>query len=213
MTRLAALLLLLPACVVHYKIGDETTTCPSGQVMCGDQCSDSCPDTETSVDTNNEDSEQDTPTTTDTCDGECPPPCSCDPLLEICTDDTCACRPSLTRCGATCVDLRRDPAHCGECDNSCDGGVCQNSACREACAGDLSDCDGACVEIKQDSLHCGDCATVCAPDEVCLAGTCRSYTAADDCDACPCDACDGLPCCPSRWLDAPVCVPDECGGD
>jgi hypothetical protein len=200
---LAALLLLHPACVVHYTIGDATdttaatpeATCPDGQP---------CEPTSTSTNTS---TDHDTQQTT-------APPCDCDPALERCTDASCTCRPGLTLCDATCVDLRADPAHCGDCERGCDGGVCQTSACREACSGDLTDCDGACVALKTDSLHCGNCATLCAPDEVCLAGTCRPYQPADDCDACPCPACgDGQTCCPSSFLAAPVCVAGPCGGD
>lgn len=232
--RLALILALLPACVVHYLVG----TCPEGQIECGARCAATCttcpegqqpcgaacvPEAadchETSDESDDSNDESDDPTTTqgdhgDPSTGDPDPCAACDPLLEQCSDAACTCRPGLTRCGATCVDLRTDPDHCDECDRSCNGGVCQAGTCREGCAGDLTDCAGACVEIKQDSLHCGDCATLCAPDEVCLAGTCRAYTPADDCDACPCPACgDGQACCPSSYLDAPVCVADDCGGD
>ncbi len=208
MTRsLVALLLLLPACVVHYTIGETTgeaaTTCPEGQPCepTGD------PDTNNNNNTTTEH-------TADTQQQTTADPCACDPALEVCTDASCACRPGLTRCDATCVDLRADPAHCGDCKRSCDGGVCQSSVCREACSGDLTDCDGACVAIKTDSLHCGNCATLCAPDEVCLAGTCRPYQPADDCDTCPCPGCgDGQTCCTASFLAAPVCVVGPCGGD
>lgn len=234
--RLAALLALLPACVVHYLVGtcpegqvecdgrcaaDCPLTCPEGQEPCGPKCVPDASDCDETHDTDDTKADDTTPTTgdantdnSDTCDTKCgDDPCAaCDPQLELCADDACACRPGLTRCGDDCVDLRTDPAHCGECGLDCKTGVCQAEVCREACAGDLSNCDGACVELKQDSLHCGDCATLCPADEVCLAATCHAYTPADDCTDCPCPACDGQTCCPSNYLGAPVCIADKCGG-
>lgn len=232
---LAAILLLLPACVVHYLVGtcpegqiecdgrcaDRCQTCPEGQVQCGPDCVPDDADCDltggdSGAGDDNTGDQGETHLDAETCgDIKCgDDPCAaCDPQREQCADATCTCRPGLTRCGDTCVDLRSDPNHCGDCEMSCKGGVCQAAVCREACAGDLADCDGACVELKQDSLHCGDCATLCAADEVCLAATCHAYTPADDCDACPCPACgDGETCCPSNFLGAPVCIADSCGG-
>ena len=48
----------------------------------------------------------------------------------------CACANGLTRCGDACVDLSRDLANCGACDNACTAGpdvaklVCRQGACR-----------------------------------------------------------------------------------
>lgn len=210
MTLRPVALLALAGCVVQYTIGPadtDTTTCPEGQAPC---------------------TTGDPPTTTAPCgDGlvacgdQCTTPaacaCDCDPDLEVCADAGCACRPGLTRCGPTCVDLRTDPLHCDACETSCNGGVCQAGTCREGCAGDLADCDGACVQLKTDSLHCGDCATLCAPEEACIAGTCQPYVPAGECDACPCPACDQAEaapvCCPAPFLGAPVCVAGPCTGE
>lgn len=249
--RLAAALLALPACVVHYTVGEggdegDATTCPEGQLPCDGSCApacapcegDACETPTTAAPTGDEltgasgdeqtgDTAGDGGDTAGTCgDGlvACGDTCTapesccdpaCDPALEVCSDAACACRPGLDRCGEACVDTRSDPDHCGGCDKPCGGGVCQNGGCREGCAPDLDACDGACVETSTDSLHCGDCATLCAPDEVCLAGTCRPYAAADGCDACPCPACgDGLPtCCAAPFLDVPVCVAAPCTGE
>jgi hypothetical protein len=172
--------------------GDQDTgapTCGDGQILCDDTC-----------------------LAPEAC--QC---AACDPDRETCEAGACVCRPGLTRCGDACVDLRSDPEHCSDCDDSCNGGVCQSSTCREGCFPEHADCDGACVLTKEDSLHCGDCATLCAADEVCLAGTCRPYALAADCAACPCpSACEGdaaQDCCDSAFLDAPVCVDGPCTGD
>jgi hypothetical protein len=40
------------------------------------------------------------------------------------------CRAALAQCGGECVDLDRDPRHCGACDNACAGGqACVLGAC------------------------------------------------------------------------------------
>lgn len=43
-----------------------------------------------------------------------------------------ACTGKLTRCGADCVDLKKDPAHCGDCSTKCDvagGEKCNGGMC------------------------------------------------------------------------------------
>lgn len=40
------------------------------------------------------------------------------------------CASPTTACGAQCVDLSTDPASCGRCGHSCQGGACQAGACQ-----------------------------------------------------------------------------------
>jgi mannan endo-1,4-beta-mannosidase len=41
------------------------------------------------------------------------------------------CRGGQVKCGGTCVDLQRDPTHCGSCDTTCDADQsCQNGRCQ-----------------------------------------------------------------------------------
>ena len=65
-------------------------------------------------------------------------------------------------CDGTCVDLRDDSQHCGECGQSCGGeSSCDNGIC---CAPGLSNCNGECVDTDEDTEHCGGCGSICASD-------------------------------------------------
>lgn len=131
------------------------------------------------------------------CEGECrdlsgdPEYCGgCDQYLcrgrESCWNGICVCRPELTPCGELgCVDGQSDPANCGDCGVTCDGGTCARGACVEACTGaGLTDCGGACVELDTNPLHCGSCGSACAQDQICLGGGCRDYEPAIGCASC-----------------------------
>ncbi len=39
-------------------------------------------------------------------------------------------------CGASCVDLESDPAHCGACDHDCQGGSCEGGICQAVAIGE-----------------------------------------------------------------------------
>src|SRR5690606_2929901 len=39
------------------------------------------------------------------------------------------CPDSLQLCADRCVDVTRDPLHCGRCANACPTGICQDSEC------------------------------------------------------------------------------------
>ncbi len=40
-----------------------------------------------------------------------------------------SCREGYTQCGLRCIDTTSDPQNCGECDNVCPAGVCENGHC------------------------------------------------------------------------------------
>ena len=87
--------------------------------------------------------------------------------------DSSACNAGLNLCGKECVNLKRDPAHCGACDAACKAGtVCSAGACKLTCQTGLTDCKGMCVNLKTDLVNCGGCANTCKAGQVCSAGTC-----------------------------------------
>lgn len=213
-------LLLGSGCLTEYTVGGANDSgCDDGQVVCGDGCvaaGSSCNDCSVGQ---------------VKCGDACvaPDTCSCDQgcdqEFEACRDGVCVCRPGLTRCGATCVDIRVDANHCGSCDRVCSGAeaLCQASDCVAQCLAPRVACGGACVDISVDSLHCGDCDKLCRFDEVCVASDCRDYSEIDDCVACPCfgqcdefdtaeggDDVNGGECCDSPFIGGPVCVEDGC---
>ena len=59
------------------------------------------------------------------------PPVDSSPAKDTAVDDA-ACGASLTRCGPDCVNLKTDPAHCGDCATRCDvpgGEKCRGGSC------------------------------------------------------------------------------------
>lgn len=93
---------------------------------------------------------------------------------EPCDDVPCA----NTMCGDECVDLRRDPNHCGACDHACaPGRACGWGTC---CAEGFVACEALCLDPRHHPTFCGasgDClgpraGTVCEADEVCAEGVC-----------------------------------------
>ncbi len=101
-----------------------------------------------------------------------------------CVDGVCvgACPPPLLQCQGACVDVRNDPASCGECGRACAPGQrCNAGTCEEVCPpGTLACAQGpglACVNTSIDVLHCGSCTNVCLPGQRCAAGVCESNCA------------------------------------
>lgn len=117
---------------------------------------------------------------------------------------------SGTRCGAVCVDVARDPEHCGGCGRTCvvphawpacEEGGCAIGACEPGwldCDGDPDDgCERAadCTEGARCTTSCGttgtrSCADACAPACTPPPEVCNLVD--DDCDG-ACEA--GLPGC------------------
>lgn len=128
-------------------------------------------------------------------DGRCLPGCAveADCAGNACnvTTHTC-CKAGQTPCSSACVDLDRDPDHCGGCEAACPttrGGraVCNAGECGVACDGGTL-CDGQCVDTLADEQHCGVCGKVCYPPSggtaSCVNGSCQSTCPAgwQDCD-------------------------------
>ncbi|WP_437587283.1 hypothetical protein [Sorangium sp. So ce1000] len=96
--------------------------CGSGQFCRHGVCEEGCPPPQIS------------------CDGECVDPewsdgdCGCGDMCdegEECHDGECDCVAPEVRCGESCVDLRSDGEHCGDCDVWCgDRSVCVDGICQ-----------------------------------------------------------------------------------
>jgi len=95
-------------------------------------------------------------------------------FAELCIDGTCGC-PDERMCGARCVDIARDPEHCGDCATACAlGDVCADGSCcapsgAETCNGADDDCDGTIDEGSATAIGC-------AEGESCVAGSCECPT-------------------------------------
>lgn len=76
--------------------------------------------------------------------------------------------------GVLCVDVARDPAHCGACGQACPSAmVCGGGECVSPCDPSLTLCGSSCTELDQDNDNCGACGHRCAPGSTCSQGVCR----------------------------------------
>ncbi len=132
---------------------------------------------------------------------------------EYCSDGTCRCRPGAISCFSTCVEV--NASRCTACATSCGGLTMCNVAsrtCVSICPTGTTLCSSGagnvCVDKMTSAFHCGDCNKGCNFDQVCAAGSCRSYRPAVGCVACPCSSCDvGEKCCPGLpGQTSPMCV-------
>lgn len=105
--------------------------------------------------------------------------------VDGCSDDggsstPVSCPVGTTDCGGSCVDLQRDPAHCGACHAPCNADqACVAGACSDECPPGEDMCNGWCVDLQTDPRYCGDCQTACEQDEQCTAGQCLPSQTAD----------------------------------
>jgi len=91
------------------------------------------------------------------------------------------CSPGLTLCGALCVDLATDPAHCGRCEALCVAPqVCSAAACAASCPAGQTQCGQACVALDTHVLNCGTCGHACLSGQVCTAGQCMGTPTGGD---------------------------------
>jgi hypothetical protein len=81
-------------------------------------------------------------------------------------------------CGERCVDLMRDPEHCGDCGHACAAlDACVDGECVPTadCTGGVGApmiCGDACVDVATDPRHCGGCDAPCPEGVACRAGAC-----------------------------------------
>lgn len=83
-------------------------------------------------------------------------------------------------CSGVCVDLARDPMHCGRCGAECGAGVneradCRAGVCEITCAPDFHRCDALCLDSRV-VTSCGDrcspCPSTANGESICTAGRC-----------------------------------------
>ncbi|MCA9622010.1 MAG: hypothetical protein KC731_23465 [Myxococcales bacterium] len=82
------------------------------------------------------------------------------------------CRLGTTACDGSCVELDRDPDHCGACGQACEAGTsCVDGSCAPPC-GMLAACEGSCADLATDPRHCGACDRACPSGAPCVDGAC-----------------------------------------
>lgn len=75
--------------------------------------------------------------------------------------------------GILCVDMSRDPNHCGACYQPCgEGEICGGGSCIAACSEGQTQCGSSCVDIGSSNQHCGACDHRCGPGSSCQQGVC-----------------------------------------
>ncbi|KAM7215189.1 hypothetical protein V8F06_009412 [Rhypophila decipiens] len=118
---------------------------------------------------------------------------------------TPSCTGGSVLCGATCIDVKNDPANCGGCGVVCDSGFCVNGACSlNSCTGQTCDTFSACgpggscvcASVTGGAGFCADGATPCAGltdcdtsadcpvGSVCAVGTCCTRNVCIVADTC-----------------------------
>lgn len=81
------------------------------------------------------------------------------------------CSAPAIACDGECVDASKDPAHCGDCDTSCDV-ACSAGECVASCPEPTQNCSGSCVDTSSDADHCNGCDSPCEAGLVCQASEC-----------------------------------------
>jgi len=105
-------------------------------------------------------------------------------LAKIITPDPCSMQGKVN-CGGTCVDIKSDPANCGQCGGKCPGkaDTCFAGFCQAGCTAGQTECNyGYCVDLLTNSDHCGACGNVCMPNSQCIDGSCVCIDGFDKCD-------------------------------
>lgn len=124
--------------------------------------------------------------------GACNTPCDsgvCDGMMcmSFCPENLVLCDVKGVR---TCIDPNTNRDFCGA-SHDCDppysgkhcamGWQCINGECTLECQEPLLQCDTGvglhCIDQNNDRLHCGGCGKMCAENEACYGGKCRSFCA------------------------------------
>jgi hypothetical protein len=78
------------------------------------------------------------------------------------------CPVGQTLCGTSCVDVKTDNDHCGDCATDCGTGTCQtNNGMTKCCPTGQTNCNGTCVDTTLDADNCGTCGTDCGGTNIC----------------------------------------------
>ncbi len=112
---------------------------------------------------------------------------------EICNQGECGltCQVGLENCGGVCVDVERDRAHCGACNNGCGAGeVCANGVCSLDCQEGFLRCGPAespyCTDPVRDRENCHTCGNVCPARTVCVNRACVCIEGLQQCPGVGC---------------------------
>lgn len=106
------------------------------------------------------------------------PEIASDAVAELTADAAKDCG-TLTNCNDQCVNLVKDPNHCGACDNVCPGNkpYCTPTGGCQECPGTLQKCPGTadCLDLNANDQHCGGCGPglACSGGEHCTNGICQ----------------------------------------
>lgn len=93
------------------------------------------------------------------------------------------CPEGLTDCDGECLDVQRDPDHCGRCDHPCGSGdVCSAGVCDDECGPGEIGCSGSCVNPATHPDHCGGCDIDCRDDQICASYACLCPHPMSECD-------------------------------
>jgi hypothetical protein len=87
-------------------------------------------------------------------------------------DSALVCADPQVICNEQCVDLSLDPENCGDCNNLCASGVCNDSGCL-ICAAEESVCGRQCANLATDPDNCGSCGIPCGSG-LCSNGQCEA---------------------------------------
>ena len=125
-----------------------------------------------------------------------------------CAGGQCRCPAGLTRCGFECIDISREPRHCGTCTRVCPSGVCIGGQCQSQ-----EVCGLACTRPECEFIECPG-------NKECSARRCSCPSGMVDCDGdgdCEaCGRCGVTGCPPNPQGGAPgFCCADgtcSCGG-
>jgi hypothetical protein len=75
-------------------------------------------------------------------------------------------------CNNQCVDQSLDPENCGECNNICEFGVCNEGVCLD-CTAEGAVCGRQCAKLSTDPDNCGFCGNSCGSG-LCSNGQCEA---------------------------------------
>lgn len=104
---------------------------------------------------------------------------------QACEAGVCVCLEGLAACDGRCIDLQRDPEHCGACGSGCGARFCVDGSCSDACPTGTTECGGACVDLTRDAAHCGACGEACGAGETCEGSVCACPSGSTRCgDTC-----------------------------
>ena len=135
---------------------------------------------------------------------------ACGPL-----EDTC--RAFETLCGGVCVELSKNPEHCGKCGQKCpERTICSGGKCQACPLHEPDVCENRCVNVKHTFLHCGKCGQKCADGLICSSGNCSCPLGTQSCQ----QGCFPLESDPNNCGDCGVrcekgqrCLQGRCTGD